>query len=172
MPSSTYWVPYRAFGRSARLISYLGQKDYHQAPIRNTSEPYSSSGLLHTRVEFGHNCQAIHRACSLLATNTEPLKCSCRTQKSPRLSRILVVVLQFSAGSRWYGRNSRPLASFPNRPRRRRPRSRPFPSGTSETPAACFSLFLLSYVQPCNRPQSVIDHKDDDDEHDYKDEED
>jgi len=85
----------------------------------------------------------------------------------------IVVVLQFSAGSRWYGRNSRPLASFPNRPRRRRrPRSRPFPSGTSETPAVCFSLFLLSYVQPGNRPQSVIDHEDDDDEDDYKDEED
>ena len=49
----------------------------------------------------------------------------------------------------------------------RRPRSRPFPSGTSKIPAACFSLFLLSYVHPCNRPQSVID-----DEDDYKDEED
>src|ERR1700720_784720 len=60
-----------------------------------------------------------------------------------------------------------PPSSFPNPPRRRRPRSRPFPSGTSETPAACFSLFLLSYVQSCNRPQSVID-----DEDDYKDEED
>jgi hypothetical protein len=76
-----------------------GLEDCHQAPIRNTSEPYSSSGLLHTRNEFGHNCQAIHRACSLLATTTratkvrEPTKCSCRTQKSPRLSRILVVVL-------------------------------------------------------------------------------
>jgi hypothetical protein len=45
--------------------------------------------------------------------------------------------------------------------------SRPFPSGTSGTPAACFSLFLLSYVQPCNRPESVIDHEDD-----YKDKED
>src|SRR5712672_1595193 len=57
--------------------------------------------------------------------------------------------------------------------RRRRPRSRPFPSGTSETPAACSSLLLLSYVQPCNRPQSVIDHEDDDDdEDDYKDQED
>jgi hypothetical protein len=64
------------------------------------------------------------------------------------------------------------LSSFPNRPRRRRPRSRPFPSGTSGTPAACFSLFLLSYVQPCNRPQSVIDHEDNDDEDDYKDKED
>ena len=50
-------------------------------------------------------------------------------------------------------------------------RSRPFPSGPSETPASSFSLFLLSYVQPCNRPQSVIDHEDDDDdEDDYKDE--
>jgi hypothetical protein len=46
-------------------------------------------------------------------------------------------------------------------------RSRPFPRGTNETPAACFSLFLLSYVHPCNRPQSVTD-----DEDDYKDEED
>jgi hypothetical protein len=33
----------------------------------------------------------------------------------------------------------------------------------SETPAACFSLFLL--FQPCNWPQSVIDHEDN-----YKDE--
>jgi len=64
------------------------QKDCHQAPIRDTSEPYSSSGLLHTRNEFGHNCQVIHRACSILATAPQaakvrkPLQCSCRTQKS------------------------------------------------------------------------------------------
>jgi hypothetical protein len=81
-----------------------GKKDCHQAPIRNISEPYSSSGLLHTRVEFGHNCQAIHRACSFLATNTratkvrEPLQCSCRTQKSPRLSRVLVLVVVLGLG--------------------------------------------------------------------------
>jgi hypothetical protein len=64
------------------------QKHCHQAPIRDTSEPYSSSGLLHTRNEFGHNCQVIHRACSILATAPQaakvrkPLQCSCRTQKS------------------------------------------------------------------------------------------
>ena len=57
--------------------------------------------------------------------------------------------------SRWYERNSRPLASFPQivlvvvvvlR-------SRPFPGGRSETPAPLLpSHFLLSYVHPRNRP--------------------
>ena len=46
----------------------------------------------------------------------------------------------------------------------------PVRDGTGEIPAACFSLFLRSYVQPCNRLQSVIE--DDDDEDDYNDEED
>jgi hypothetical protein len=94
----------RAFHLLALFKELPGKKDCHQAPIRNTSEPYSSSGLLHTRVEFGHNCQAIHRACSFLATNTratkvrEPLQCSCRTQKSPRLSRVLVLVVVLGLG--------------------------------------------------------------------------
>src|SRR5262249_32273253 len=42
------------------------QNSCHQAPIRRTSEPYSSSGMLHTRYEIGHSCQANHRACLLL----------------------------------------------------------------------------------------------------------
>ena len=75
------------------------QKDCHQAPIRDTSEPYSSSGLLHTRNEFGHNCQVIHRACSILATAPQaakvrkPLQVFMSHPKKPRLSWILVVVL-------------------------------------------------------------------------------
>jgi len=75
-------------------------KDCHQAPIRDTSEPYSSSGLLHTRNEFGHNCQVIHRACSILATAPQaakvrkPLQVFMSHPKKPRLSWILVVVLR------------------------------------------------------------------------------
>jgi hypothetical protein len=44
-----------------------------------------------------------------------------------------------------------------------------FPVVRAKLPPLAFpsSLFLLSYVQPGNRPQSVIDHEDD-----YKDEED
>ena len=52
------------------------------------------------------------------------------------------IVLRSRPVSRWYERDSRRLLP---------------------------SLFLLSYVHPCNRPQSVTDH---DDEDDYKDEED
>jgi len=55
------------------------QKDCHQAPIRKTSEPYSSSGLLHTRNEFGHNCQAIHRATLFLPQRRKPRKCASRS---------------------------------------------------------------------------------------------
>src|SRR5262249_1893510 len=63
------------------------QNSCHQAPIRRTSEPYSSSGMLHTRYEIGHSCQANHRACLLLPQRPKPRKhrrprmCSCRTQK-------------------------------------------------------------------------------------------
>jgi hypothetical protein len=40
-------------------------------------------------------------------------------------------------------------------------RARAFP-GPSETPAHVASLFLLSYVHPFNRPQSVTDHDEED----------
>src|SRR5262249_35290416 len=44
------------------------QNSCHQAPIRRTSEPYSNSGMLHTRYELGHSYQATHRAGSPFAT--------------------------------------------------------------------------------------------------------
>src|SRR5215471_9627617 len=66
------------------------QNSCHQAPIRRTSEPYSCSGMLHTRYETGHSYQATHRADSTFATapqaapqRCEPPTCSCSTQKRP-----------------------------------------------------------------------------------------
>src|ERR1700756_2186526 len=45
-----------------------------------------------------------------------------------------------------------------SRPRRRR-RPRPFPGGTSETPAAWF--LPLSFGHPCDPPDPQTDHEDD-----------
>ena len=63
------------------------QNSCHQALIRRTPEPYSCSGMLHTRYEIGHSYRATHRACSIFATAPQTAKapsppmCSCRTQK-------------------------------------------------------------------------------------------
>src|SRR5215471_5540369 len=73
------------------------QNSCHQAPIRRTSEPYSCSGMLHSRYEIGHCYQATHCAGFPFATalrattSAQPADVFMSHPKKARLSWILVL---------------------------------------------------------------------------------